>query len=336
MSVLITNNLDPNNVGTPSSGNLVLFSGPDNLYYYKKPNGDYFPLGNGGFNTTFSLNPLTYDLTITDGNGTLTASLIPLASGYFNTGLSFNTASNVLSVTDAFGSVTASLSYYEGGFNQNLSYNTASNVLSLTDGNSTLTASLTTGGANNAMTFNPFTNILSVTDGFGSVTASLAALSLSSGSTSSFLKIGELDYTELNVASYSTYSTYGLTNSNSLTLIDKKVLNLYYYTQNDFVSASGSVNPNIAFLDSLTTPDGGGTFSAALYTGNHGVAFFEEGIGVNKVSQFISNTQSVTFRIALNFLDNSNNSIENPKNWSKGRISFVLEYENFNLLSLPF
>jgi len=177
MSVYITNNLDPNDIGTPSVGNLVLFSGLNNKFYYKRPDGNSFPIESGGYNSNISLNPFTYDLTITDGNGTLTASLVPLASGYFNTGLSFNTASNVLSVTDAFGSVTASLSYYEGGFNQNLSYNTASNVLSLTDGNSTLTASLTTGGANNSMTFNPFTNILSVTDGFGSVTASLSVLS---------------------------------------------------------------------------------------------------------------------------------------------------------------
>ena len=329
MSVYITNNLDPNNVGTPSIGNLVLFSGLDNKFYYKRPDGNYFPLGNGGFNTTFSLNPSTYDLTITDGNGTLTASLIPLASGYFNTGLSFNTASNVLSVTDAFGSVTASLSYYEGGFNQHLSYNTASNILSLTDGNSTLTASLTTGGANNSMVFNPFTEILSLTDGFGTVTASLSLLT-----GGSFLKIGELNYTELNVASYSTYSTYGLTNSNSLTLIDKKVLNLYYYTQNDFVSASGSINPNMGFLDSLTTPEGGSTFSGALYS--ESVVFFQEGIGKISSSQFTSTTQSVTFRVALGFLDNSGNSIQNPKNWTNGNISFLIEYETLNLLSLPF
>ena len=331
MSVIITNNLDPNDVGTPSSGNLVLFSGPDNLYYYKKSNGDYFPIGNGGFNTTFSLNPTTYDLTISDSSGTLTASLLPLASGYFNSSASFSTSSQVLSIVDGFGTVTASLNYFEGGFNQGISYNTASNVLSITDGKGTLTASLTTGGANNNMSFNPFTEILSLTDGFGTVTASLSLLT-----GGSFLKIGELNYTELNVASYSTYSTYGLTASNSISLIDKSIKNIYYYTQYDFVSASGSIQPRAAFLDSLTTPNGGGTFTAALYSGEDGIAFFQEGIGKISSSQFVSTTQSVTFRISLNFLDNSGNSIENPKNWSKGNISFIAEYETLDLLSLPF
>ena len=182
MSVLITNNMNPQDVGTPSSGELVLFSGPNNEFYYKRPDGQYFRISNGGFNTQLNFNSSTYDLTVTDGSSTLTASLLSLSSGYFNTGASFSTASGILSITDGFGSVTTSLYYYEGGFNQTMSYNTSSNVLTITDGKGTLTASLTTGGANNLMTFNPFTNILEVTDGFGSVTASLALLA---GSTTS-------------------------------------------------------------------------------------------------------------------------------------------------------
>ena len=109
MSVLITNNMNPQDVGTPSSGELVLFSGPNNEFYYKRPDGQYFPIGNGGFNTQLNFNSSTYDLTVADGSSTLTASLLSLSSGYFNTGASFSTASGILSITDGFGSVTTSL-----------------------------------------------------------------------------------------------------------------------------------------------------------------------------------------------------------------------------------
>jgi len=182
MSLIINSILDPNDVGTVSSGNLGLFAGPGDTFYIKKSSGTYSPISTtSGFNSSLIFNTFSYVLSITDGNSTQTASLIDLASGYFNSFLSVSTSSNVLTLIDGYSTLTASLAYYAGGFNTGISYNTASNVLSITDGNSTVSATLSLTGANTSFTFNPFNNVLSIVDGFSTKTASLALLSGNTG-----------------------------------------------------------------------------------------------------------------------------------------------------------
>lgn len=181
MSLIINNILDPNDVGTVSTGSLGLFAGPYDTFYVKNSSGTYSPISTSGFNTGLIFNTFSYVLSIIDGNSTQTASLIDLASGYYNTFLSISTSSNVLTLIDGYSTLTASLSYYTGGFNTGISYNTASNVLSITDGNGTISATLSLTGANTSFTFNPFNNVLSIVDGFSTRTASLSLLSGNTG-----------------------------------------------------------------------------------------------------------------------------------------------------------
>ena len=183
MSLIINNILDPNDVGTISSGNLGLFAGPGDLFYAKKSDGTYYPITStiSGYNSSLIFNTFSYVLSISDGLSTQTASLSELSSGFFNAYLNFSTSSNVLTLIDGYSTLTASLSYYTRGFNNSLTFNTASNVLSITDGNSTISATLSITGANTGMTFNQFSNVLSITDGFGTKTASMASLSGNTG-----------------------------------------------------------------------------------------------------------------------------------------------------------
>jgi hypothetical protein len=289
MSVIITNNLDPNDVGTPSNGKLVLFSGPNNEFYYKKPTGQYFRISEEGFNTSLSFNTSSNILSIVDGGSTKTASLSSLGSGFVNTNLSFSSSNSVLSITDGFGTLTASLQYFDGGFNQTLSYNTSSNVLSLTDGLSTITASLTTGGANNLMNYNPFTRIISVTDGFGTVTASLSLLQ---DSLSSILTVG----------SSSNGKSINLSNNDKLVSTDGETF--IYFTNNN-AGTSPAAFFESGNLNLLTSTASSSNLNLNGLKANREFSKSLYGSTTSNLLEFETGTASKTYTIQIQVSGNS-------------------------------
>ena len=363
MSLIINNILDPNDVGTVSSGSLGLFAGPGDTFYIKKSSGTYSPISTtSGFNTGLIFNTFSYVLSITDGNSTQTASLIDLASGYYNAFLGVSTASNVLTLIDGYSTLTASLAYYAGGFNTGMSYNTASNVLSITDGNSTISATLSLTGANTSFTFNPFNNVLSIVDGFGTKTASVALLSGNTGmsfsngilslqdgrgtqtaSLTSFVKIGELSYTTINAGG--TNSTFALSSLGSVPS-NSKIVSIYGKVNQAFVSPTAQIT-GYAFY---AVP--GGTTMSFNWTnfsnafgpnepwtpgGNNGSKLFAmtQSYFQSSVLEVISSTSSLTYSVYLSYSDGSS-GVLNPQDWTAGNVSFVVEYQRINLSSLPF
>ena len=365
MSLIINNILDPNDVGTVSSGSLGLFAGPGDVFYAKKSDGSYYPITSttSGFNSSLIFNTFSYVLSITDGNSTQTASLIDLASGYYNAYLDVSTSSNVLTLIDGYSTLTASLSYYTKGFNTGMSYNTASNVLSITDGNSTISATLSLTGANTSLTFNPFNNVLSIVDGFGTKTASVALLSGNTGmsfsngilslkdgrgtqtaSLTSFVKIGELDYTTLNAGG--TNSTFALSSLSSVPS-NSKIVSIYGKVNQAFVSPTGQITGysfyGVPGGTSLATYDWT-NFTNAIspsepFTpgGNEGYKLFAmtQSYFQSNVFEFITSTSSLTYSVYLSY-SNGVSGVLNPQDWTAGNVSFVVEYQELDLSLLPF
>jgi hypothetical protein len=366
MSRIIQNITDINDIGTPSFGNVSLFAGPEGIIYTKQSTGATFAVGG---NKGFEFNNLTLELELTDDNGTVTASLADIASGYFNQSLSFSQSNNVLSLVDGYSTLTASLAYYVGGFNTGMSFNTASNVLTITDGNSSISATLSSTGANSALSFNPFNNILTVTDGFGSKTASLAYLSGNTGlsfsnglleiqdgrgsltaSLTKYLKIGEIDYTELNNMSYDVSSPiFGLTYSNPVPA-NSKVKSVFGKVNQPFISASGSVD-GFVFVDYMPGTTFSGNFNffdivnvfgpvdPFLLENTKLCSFLTQSYIYSHAIGFVIQTSSTTYSIYLSFTDgtqSAGSTINNPRNWTSGNVSFVIEYEDLNFNYLPF
>ena len=364
MSLIINNILDPNDVGTVSSGSLGLFAGPGDTFYIKKSSGTYSPISTtSGFNTGLIFNTFSYVLSITDGNSTQTASLIDLASGYYNAFLGVSTASNVLTLIDGYSTLTASLAYYAGGFNTGMSYNTASNVLSITDGNSTISATLSLTGANTSFTFNPFNNVLSIVDGFGTKTASVALLSGNTGmsfsngilslqdgrgtqtaSLTSFVKIGELSYTTINAGG--TNSTFALSSLGSVPS-NSKIVSIYGKVNQAFVSPTAQITgyafyaapggTTITPFDWTNFPNAFGPNEPWTPGGNNGSKLFAmtQSYFQSSVLEVISSTSSLTYSVYLSYSDGSS-GVLNPQDWTAGNVSFVVEYQRINLSSLPF
>jgi hypothetical protein len=364
MSLIINNILDPNDVGTVSSGNLGLFAGPGDTFYIKKSSGTYSPISTtSGFNTNLIFNTFSYVLSITDGNSTQTASLIDIASGYYNAYLAVSTSSNVLTLIDGYSTLTASLAYYTKGFNTGISYNTASNVLSITDGNSTISATLSLTGANTSFTFNPFNNVLSIVDGFGTKTASLAYLSGNTGlsfsdgtltlqdgkgtlttSLTSFVKLGEIDYLTLN--SGATDSTFALTSINPIPE-NSKIVSIYGRVNQVFSSPTSQITgygfyaipggTSIIPFDWTNFKNTIGPSEPLLAGGNNSLELFAmtQSIIYSYGLSFLSQTTSTTYSIFFSYSDGSS-SVLNPGDWTSGNVSFVAEYQKLNLSSLPF
>jgi hypothetical protein len=364
MSLIINNILNPIDVGTISPGNLGLFAGPGDVFYAKKSDGSTYPVTStvSGFNTGLIFNTFSYVLSITDGNSTQTASLIDLASGYFNTFLSVSTSSNVLTLIDGYSTLTASLDYYSG--NTSMIYNTASNVLSISDGRGTISATLSLTGANTSMTFNPFNDILSIVDGFSTKTASLAQLSgnigmsYSSGiltlqdgrgtlttSLNSYVKIGELNYTNVNLSG--TISTIALTSINAVPG-NSKIVSIYGKVNQAFVSPTAQISGYAFYAVPGGTniePFNWGSFSNIFSpseplsaNGNNNVlelfAMTQSYIHSNSL-EFTSQTFSLTYSVYLSYSDGTS-GVLNPQDWTAGNVSFVVEYQPLNLSSLPF
>lgn len=362
MSLIINNILNPNDVGTVSSGNLGLFAGPGDEFYAKKSDGTTYPISSLSYNSLFSFNPLNFELSISDKGGTLTASLFALSGGYFNTNLTFS--NDVLYISDGYSTLTASLSYYAGGFNTSMSYNTASNVLSITDGQGTISATLSLTGANTSLTFNPFNNVLSIVDGFSTKTASLALLSGNTGlsfsnniltlqdgrgtvstSLTSFIKIGQLDYTTLNNGG--TNSVLSLSSGNVVPS-NSKIISVFGKVNQSFVSPTAQItgfafygatagtpiasfdwtNFSNFFIPNEPVATGGGQEAYKLFT-------MTQSIIHSYVTGFYTPTSSVTFSAWLSY-SNGTSQVLNPQNWTAGNVSFVVEYQSINLNSLPF
>ena len=364
MSLIINNILNPNDVGTVSSGSLGLFAGPGDTFYIKKSSGTYSPISTtSGFNTGLIFNTFSFVLSVTDGNSTQTASLLELASGYYNSYLAISTASNVLTLIDGYSTLTASLAYYTKGFNTGMSYNTASNVLSITDGNSTISATLSLTGANTSFTFNPFNNVLSIVDGFGTKTASVALLSGNTGmsfsngilslqdgrgtqtaSLTSFVKIGELSYSTLNAGG--TNSTFALSSLGSVPS-NSKIVSIYGKVNQAFVSPTGQITGYAFYAvpggTSLATFDWT-NFKNIVSPSNPFAAGNDEGYGLfamtqsyfqSNVFELISSTSSLTYSVYLSYSDGVS-GVVNPQDWTAGNVSFVVEYQRLELSSLPF
>jgi len=161
------------------------------------------------------------------------------------------------------------------------------------------------------------------------------------GLLTNYLKVGELDYTELNNLSYNTYDTIFLTQSNSIP-DNSEILKLYVKCNQPFISPSGSIAefafygvtadlPNSFTLLEPLAP-GGGQPSVAL--------FLTQSYVYGSVASIITNTSSTTYSIFCTFTDGTSsvgsNYIANPQNWISGNVSFVIEYQNLDLNTLPF
>jgi hypothetical protein len=171
------------------------------------------------------------------------------------------------------------------------------------------------------------------------------------GISTNYLKIGELDYTELNDLSYTIFDTISLTQSNFIPE-NSEILKLYAKCNQPFISPSGSISEfafygvtagtsllNFNFIDlpnSFTIVEPlapqGGQPSVAL--------FLTQSYVYGPVASIISNTSSTTYSIFCTFTDGTSsvgsNYIANPQNWISGNVSFVIEYQVSNLNTMPF
>lgn len=360
MSLVIQNIIDPNDSGTVSNGTVGLFAGPGGVFYTKQSTGATFAVGG---NKNFTYNNSTFELELTDDGGTVTASLSDIASGFFNQNLSFSQSNDVLSIKDAYSTLTASLAYYSGGFNTGMDFNTSSNVLTIYDGHGTISATLSSTGANTSLTFNPLNNILSIVDGFGTKTASVAYLSGNTGlsivsgvlslqdgrgtltaSLTSFVKIGELDYTTLNVGGTTSIielSSIGEVPSNS------KIVSIYGKVNQAFVSPTGQITGYSFYAvpggTSLATYDWTNFTNAILPSepftpgNNEGYKLFAmtQSYFQSNVFELVSSTSSLTYSVYLSY-SNGVSSVVNPQDWTSGNVSFVVEYQELDLSLLPF
>jgi hypothetical protein len=201
---------------------------------------------------------------------------------------------------------------------------------------------------------NNFTNVIpSVIVGDQGPTGSVGATGPTGpGLTLSYLKLGELDYTELNDLSYGFDDTISLTSSNVVPE-NSRIVGLYARTNQPFISPSGSIT-EFAFYDAPGGTDILNTFSwlnpsnafsimepLTPSGGNPAVALFlTQSYVYGSVISFISTTQSTTYSIFCTFTDGTSsvgvNYISNPQNWISGNVSFVIEYQTLDLNTLPF
>jgi hypothetical protein len=213
-------------------------------------------------------------------------------------------------------------------------------------------------GANTSLTFNPFNNVLSIVDGFGTKTASVALLSGNTGmsfsngilslkdgrgtqtaSLTSFVKIGELDYTTLNAGG--TNSTFALSSLSSVPS-NSKIVSIYGKVNQAFVSPTGQITGYAFYAvpggTSLATYDWTNFTNAFSpsepHWSNHKLfamtqSYFQSNVFV------ITSTSSLTYSVFLSYSDGVS-SVVNPQDWTAGNVSFVVEYQRLELSSLPF
>jgi hypothetical protein len=175
--------------------------------------------------------------------------------------------------------------------------------------------------------------ILTLQDGRGTLTASL----------NSYVKIGELNYTNVNLAG--TVSTIALTSINAVPG-NSKIVSIYGKVNQAFVSPTAQITGYgfYAAPGGTNIPFDWGSFSnffspndllptSSLY-GLDLFAMTQSYIHSNAL-QFVSQTYSLTYSVYLSYSDGSM-SVLNPQDWTAGNVSFVVEYQPLNLSSLPF